>query len=130
ALDESLGTLADLREAMDVLQIAANEAASSLAERDEELRMITTELESAREIAATKTSQLELGKSQFEELQSGFQKQRIILMLRQSKFERAANENENLKANVAELTAQIDTQKLELEAALAELEALLTKEDQ
>ncbi len=122
SFEDGLVILSELRSALDELQISADETTVSLAERDEEILAITTQLDAAREVAATKTSQLELGQSQFEELQTGFQKQRIILMLRQSKYERASLEVETLKGQVAELTAQLEALQVELDAALADLD--------
>ena len=114
ALTQAQSSLDATFEELSATQQARNEAQASLAEtanilnqRDSELANAITQLEAARSDAAEKGQRLATGDENFQDLQKQFQIQRIVLMLRQGRFDRAVQDAEDLTKKLSAAEAEV-----------------------
>ena len=122
SLNATFAELETAQAARDLAQTQLDEISALLAVREEELATTIEQRDAARTDAAAKASRLATGDENFQELQKQFQIQRIVLMLRQARFDRTTQEAEDLNAKLAAADAEIARLQSELAALGAESE--------
>ena len=120
SLNATFAELKTAQAARDLAQTQLDEISALLAVREEELATTIEQRDAARTDAAAKASRLATGDENFQELQKQFQIQRIVLMLRQARFDRTTQEAEDLNAKLAAADAEIARLQSELAAHGAE----------
>ena len=120
SLNSTFEELKTTQVARDLVQTQLDEVSELLATREEELASTVEQRDAARNNASALSSRLAVGDESFQDLQKQFQIQRIILMLRQARFDRTAQENVDLKAKLTTADAEVVRLQAELDALLVE----------